>query len=47
MIELVKQPWPWYNSGVLISLLMALLLFFGKSFGFSANLQTNSKILRF
>ena len=34
------QPWPWWFSGVIISCVMFLLLFFGKSFGFSANLRT-------
>lgn len=40
MIELIKQPWPWYTSGMVIVLVMALLLFFGKSFGFSSNFRT-------
>lgn len=39
-IELIKQPWPWYTSGIAIAFIMVLLLFFGKSFGFSANLRT-------
>lgn len=40
MLELLRQPWPWYTSGALIAFIMVLLLFFGKSFGFSANLRT-------
>jgi uncharacterized protein len=40
MLEVLKQPWPWYTSGTVIALVMVLLLFFGKSFGFSANLRT-------
>ncbi|TDO20253.1 YeeE/YedE family protein [Pedobacter duraquae] len=40
MIELIKQPWPWYFSGAMIVLIMLMLIFFGKSFGFSANLRT-------
>ena len=40
MIEVLSQPWPWYVSGTLIAFIMVLLLFFGKSFGFSANLST-------
>jgi uncharacterized protein len=40
MLELLRQPWPWYTSGAVIALVMALLLFFGKSFGFSSNLRT-------
>ena len=40
MLELLRQPWPWYTSGAAIALIMILLLFSGKSFGVSANLQT-------
>ena len=40
MIELIKQPWPWYASGAAIAFIMVLLLYFGKSFGFSSNLRT-------
>jgi uncharacterized membrane protein YedE/YeeE len=40
MLELLKQPWPWYFSGTAIALIMFTLLFFGKSFGFSSNLRT-------
>ncbi|WP_304064540.1 YeeE/YedE family protein [Pedobacter glucosidilyticus] len=40
MLEILKQPWPWYVSGVAIAFIMILLLFFGKSFGFSSNLRT-------
>ncbi|MFA6086970.1 YeeE/YedE family protein [Mucilaginibacter sp.] len=40
MIELLKQPWPWYASGTAITFIMVLLLYFGKSFGFSSNLRT-------
>lgn len=40
MLELLKQPWPWYVSGLVITAVMTLLLFFGKSFGFSGNLMT-------
>ncbi|MEB0260718.1 YeeE/YedE thiosulfate transporter family protein [Mucilaginibacter sp. 10I4] len=40
MIELLKQPWPWYTSGIIIAAIMVLLLYFGKSFGFSSNLRT-------
>ncbi len=34
------NPWPWWFSGLIISSVMFFLLFFGKSFGFSANLRT-------
>ena len=40
MIELISNPWPWYISGPLISLVMFLMLYFGKSFGVSSNLRT-------
>ncbi|GAB2536882.1 YeeE/YedE family protein [Rufibacter soli] len=39
MVELIRQPWPWYTSGAVIAFVMVLLLFFGKSFGFSSNLR--------
>ena len=40
MIEFLTQPWSWWFSGIIISAIMFILLFFGKSFGFSANLRT-------
>lgn len=40
MLELLKEPWPWYTTGIAIAFIMALLLYFGKSFGFSSNLRT-------
>ncbi|WP_026461294.1 YeeE/YedE family protein [Adhaeribacter aquaticus] len=40
MLELLKQPWPWYISGAAIAFIMILLLVYGKSFGVSANLRT-------
>src|SRR5690554_1494545 len=40
MLEFIMQPWPWWFSGLVISSVMFLLLFFGNSFGFSANLRT-------
>lgn len=40
MLEFIRQPWPWYTSGAVIAFVMVLLLFFGKSFGFSSNLRT-------
>ena len=40
MIEFISQPWPWFVAGPLISLVMFMLLFFGKNFGLSANLRT-------
>jgi len=39
MIEFISQPWPWYVSGLAISGVMFLLVFFGKNFGFSSNFR--------
>ncbi|MFI1743582.1 YeeE/YedE family protein [Thalassobellus sediminis] len=39
-MENILNPWPWYVSGPLISFIMALLLYFGKTFGMSSNLRT-------
>lgn len=40
MIIFLSQPWPWYISGFIIAIIMVILLYFGKSFGFSSNLST-------
>jgi uncharacterized protein len=40
MTELIQAPWPWWLSGTVIAGIMFLLLYFGKSFGFSSNLRT-------
>lgn len=40
MIDVIKEPWPWYVSGPLITLVMTLLLFMEKGFGMSSNLRT-------
>lgn len=40
MIDFIKQPWPWYLSGLMISAIMIMLLYWGKAFGFSSNLRT-------
>jgi len=40
MIELIKQPWPWYIAGPLIGLTVpALLLLGNKAFGISSSLR--------
>lgn len=40
MIELIKQPWPWYVAGPLIGLTVPALLILGnKSFGISSSLR--------
>ena len=44
-MEYILNPWPWYISGPLIALVMALLLYFGKTFGMSSNLRTMCTII--
>jgi uncharacterized protein len=39
-MEFITQPWSWWFSGIVISAIMFFMIFFGKSFGFSANLRT-------
>src|ERR1700745_3426791 len=40
MSELIKQPWPWYVTGLLIGLVVPLLLILGnKRFGISSTLR--------
>jgi uncharacterized membrane protein YedE/YeeE len=38
--EFLLAPWPWYFSGFLIACIMFILLFFGRTFGFSSNFRT-------
>lgn len=40
MLEIIKQPWPWYVAGPIIGLTVPALLILGnKHFGISANLR--------
>lgn len=40
MMELIKQPWPWYVAGAIVGLTVPALLILGnKHFGISANLR--------
>jgi uncharacterized protein len=40
LIDLIKQPWPWYVAGPLIGLMVPLLLISGnKTFGISSSLR--------
>jgi uncharacterized membrane protein YedE/YeeE len=40
MLEIIKQPWPWYIAGPLIGLTVPVLLILGnKSFGVSSSLR--------
>ena len=45
MLEFLRQPWPWYVVGPIITLTMFLLLYFGKNFGVSNNLRTACAII--
>jgi uncharacterized membrane protein YedE/YeeE len=47
MIKIISQPWPWYISGPAIAGMMAILIFSGKTFGFSANLSNVCSMLGF
>ena len=40
MREFITQTWSWWFSGTMIAAIMFFLLYFGQSFGFSANLRT-------
>ena len=40
MINFLSQPWPWYVSGPMISLVMLLLLWAGGQFGVSGTLRS-------
>lgn len=40
MIEIIKEPWPWYIAGPLVGLTVPILLILGnKSFGISSSLR--------
>lgn len=39
-MEFILQAWPWYIGGPIIAMVMLLLIFSGKSFGFSSNFRT-------
>jgi len=39
-MDFLLQPWPWYITGPMISLILFLLYYLGKSFGVSSNLET-------
>ncbi len=39
-MDFLFQPWPWYITGPMISLVLFLLYYLGKSFGVSSNLET-------
>ena len=39
-MHFIHNPWPWYVAGPLISFVLFMLLYFGKTFGMSSNLRT-------
>jgi hypothetical protein len=39
-MDFILEPWPWFVTGPLITLVMFLLYYFGKRFGVSSNLET-------
>jgi uncharacterized membrane protein YedE/YeeE len=39
-MDIFFQTWPWYISGFLIGLIMLTLIYFGKHFGMSSNLES-------
>lgn len=39
-MEIILKPWPWYIAGPAISIVLFLLLYFGKRFGLSSSLKT-------
>jgi uncharacterized protein len=44
IIELIREPWPWYVAGPIIALVFFLISFFGRSFGVSDSLRTMCSI---
>ena len=40
MIDLIKEPWPWYVAGPLIAVIMIIIGYYGESFGVSSTLRT-------
>lgn len=39
-MEWITAPWPWYVGGPLITFIMVMMLYFGKTFGVSSTLKT-------
>lgn len=44
-MDLLKEPFPWYVAGPLISVTLVLLILVGKRFGMSSNLRTMCTVL--
>jgi uncharacterized membrane protein YedE/YeeE len=45
IIELLKEPWPWYVAGPIIAMVYTMLALFGKSFGISSSLRAACSML--
>ena len=46
ILELIRQPWPWYIAGPLVGLTVPALLILGnKSFGISGTLRHTEKYI--
>ncbi len=45
ILEILQSPWPWYVAGPVIAFVMFALLYFGNSFGLSANFRNICSIL--
>lgn len=45
VVEVIKEPWPWYVAGPIIAFVYIILKYFGKSFGVSATLRDQCTIL--
>ena len=39
-MDWIMNPWPWYVAGPMIALIMFILMWLGKRFGVSTNLET-------
>lgn len=40
LMEMIREPWPWYVAGPMLALVMFGLVYFDRTFGFSSNLRT-------
>ena len=40
ILQIIREPWPWFVAGPIIAFVMFALLYFDKTFGFSSNLRT-------
>lgn len=45
VVEVLRQPWPWYVAGPLLALVMFALLYLGKTFGVSSTLRATCAAL--